>query len=75
MTSALRIDDLEFTYDDDLSSYASYVAGIDIVVQPLRDGFAAEIIDGVDVYQLGTFPSDRWAKVAALQAAMKFVEP
>lgn len=71
MISAVTIDDLEFEYDDDLSSFVSYVDGIDIVVQPLRSGFAAEIVDGADVYQIGSYPSERWAKLAALKAAMK----
>lgn len=70
MISAVRIDDLAFEYDPDLCSYVSDVGGIDIVIQPLRSGFTAEIIDGVDVCQLGVYPSERWAKVAALQAAM-----
>ncbi|UYO41961.1 hypothetical protein KQX62_11985 [Rhodopseudomonas palustris] len=71
MISAVTIDDLEFEYDDDISSYVSYVGGIDIVIQPLRIGFTAEIIDGIDVNRLGKFPSERWAKLAALKAAMK----
>lgn len=70
MISAVKIDDLDFEYDDEISSFVSYVGGIDIVIQPLHSGFTAEIIDGVDVHQLGVYPSERWAKVAALQAAM-----
>lgn len=67
----MRIDDLQFEYDADVFAYVSYLAGIDLVVQPLRKGFAAEVIDGAEVHRLGEFPSERWAKVAALNAAME----
>jgi hypothetical protein len=67
----MRIDDLQFEYDANVFAYVSYLAGIDLVVQPLRKGFAAEVIDGAEVHRLGTFPSERWAKVAVLQVAEK----
>jgi len=67
----MRIDDLQFEYDADVFAYVSYLVGIDLVVQPLRKGFAAEVIDGAEVHRLGEFPSERWAKVAALNATME----
>lgn len=66
----MRIDDLKFEYEPDVFSFIADHRGIDLVVQPLREGFAAEVIDGAEVHRLGEFPSERWAKVAALNAAM-----
>lgn len=67
----MRIDDLNFEYEPDVFSFIADHHGIDLVIQPLRKGFAAEVVDGVEVHRLGSFPSERWAKVAALQTAEK----
>ncbi|MBN9084569.1 MAG: hypothetical protein BGP04_25140 [Rhizobiales bacterium 62-17] len=67
----MRIDDLNFEYEPDVYAYVSDYSGIDLVVQPLRIGFAAEVVDGAKVHVLGAFPSERWAKKAALDAAME----
>ena len=67
----MRIDDLHFEFEPDVCAYVSDFSGIDLVIQPLRGGFAAEIIDGAKVHPLGAFPSERWAMKAALDAAKK----
>ncbi|WP_019199277.1 hypothetical protein [Afipia birgiae] len=70
----MRIDDLNFEYADDVEAFISDFRGIDLVIQPLRIGFAAEVIDGAEVHALGTFPSERWAKKAALNAAQEITK-
>lgn len=67
----MRIDDLNFDYEPDVFSFVADHRGIDLVIQPLKKSFAAEVIDGAEVHRLGEFPSERWAKVAALNAAME----
>lgn len=67
----MRIDDLRFEYKPDIFGFIADHCGIDLVIQPLRGGFAVEIVDGIGVHPLGSFPSERWAKVAALKAAEK----
>jgi len=67
----MRIDDLNFEYEPDVFSFVADHRGIDLVIQPLRKGFASEVVDGAEVHRLGEFPNERWAKVATLQAAEK----
>lgn len=65
----MRIDDLDFEYVEDVYAYISDYRDIDLVIQPLLTGFAAEIVNGMKVHKLGEYPSERWAKKAALDAA------
>lgn len=70
----MRVDDLSFEYDEELLSYVSGVDDIDIVIQPLKHGFDAEVIDGTVVHKLGEFVSERWAQVSALEKAKELLK-
>jgi hypothetical protein len=69
----MRIDglDLSFEYSEDVYGYVSDYAGIDIHIQPLPldKAFSAEVVTGIEAQHLGSFPSERWAMKAALNAA------
>lgn len=70
----MRVDQLQFEYDEEIFCFVSGLDDIDIVIQPIRTGFRAEVIDGTVVHELGDFVSERWAKVAALEKAKAIID-
>lgn len=70
----MRIDDLNFMYDEEIYSLVSGLEDIDVVIQPVNTGFLAEVVDGTTVHMLGEFVSERWAKVSALEKAMEILQ-
>ena len=70
----MRVDQLQFEYDEELFSYVSGLDDLDIVIQPVDSGFIAEVVDGTSIHKLGNFVSDRWAKMSALEKAKEILK-
>lgn len=70
----MRIDDLNFEYDEEIFSLVAGLDDVDIVIQPVDSGFLAEVVDGATVHKLGTFASERWATVSALEKAKEILQ-